>query len=92
MSWPSVIEYYSSEPAERITDFRVDTRLAREAINVGRAAEITALTCDDALDGFRSDELLDGGGSACMDDAPQKVQKLLLVTDSLFFFQPFRPG
>ena len=66
MSWPSVIEYYSSEPAERITDFRVNTRLAREAINVGRAAEITALTCDDALDGFRSDELLDGGGSACM--------------------------
>ena len=24
------------------------------------------VTCDDALDGFRSDELLDGGGSACM--------------------------
>ena len=43
VSWDNILS--ESEPAERITDFRVNTRLAREAINVGRAAEITALRC-----------------------------------------------
>merc|ERR1719247_1752357 len=51
VSWDNMV----SEPAHP-TDYRVNARLAREAINVGRAAEIMALTRvtrDYDLDGFR---------------------------------------
>jgi hypothetical protein len=67
VSWDNVV----AEPFPAGVDYALNSRLAREAINVGREAEILALTCDDATCNILDAALFQCGGEFLRTDSPE---------------------